>query len=63
MGVGVGAQNRTSADVSSIVEEIKYLKSRLETLEKSLEVESTPEKIFEWYKKEANKIEFVDVLE
>ena len=59
----MGAKNRTSADVGSIIEEIKYLKSRLETLEKSLEVESTPEEILEWYKKDTRNINFIDVIE
>jgi len=59
----VGEQNKTLADIGSILEEIRYLKSRLETIEKSLEIEIVPENILSTYRKNVDKTNFVDVLE
>ena len=59
----MGEQNKTLADIGSILEEIRYLKSRLETIEKSLEIEIVPENILSTYRKNVDKTNFVDVLE
>jgi hypothetical protein len=52
-----------AVDTESILREIQYVRSRLDTLERTLAGESTPETMLELYKRGATKIGIVDVLE
>ncbi|MEW6222588.1 MAG: hypothetical protein AB1476_04665 [Candidatus Hadarchaeota archaeon] len=58
-----GNRKISAAEAESILGEIKHIKERLEVIEKALQTEHTPAEIWAWYKKDINKINFVDVLE